>query len=179
MLVGHGPVVDALAALGQAADYAVVTVAEPAAIAGLELDHRASVVVATHADADEDALARVLASDAGHVSLVASRRRAAAIVERLRARGVAPERLGALRAPAGLDIGAETPAEIAVSILAEIIQHGRAEKPAVIVAAPAEAVDPICGMTVDVARARYRTESASGTVYFCCRGCQEAFESRR
>jgi xanthine dehydrogenase accessory factor len=64
-LIGHGPVVEAPANLG-----------------------RAAVVVATHADSDEDALRRVLMSEAGYVSLVASRRRAAAIVERLAGRGV-------------------------------------------------------------------------------------------
>jgi xanthine dehydrogenase accessory factor len=178
VLVGHGPVVEALATLGRAADYSIVTVADGAELDRLDLSRRASVVVATHADADEEALGRVLATDAGYVSLVASRRRTAAIVERLRARGVAPERLGALKAPAGLDIGAETPTEIAVSILAEIIQHGRGDKP-VAAAPPAEAIDPICGMAVDVATARYRSQSAGGPVYFCCRQCQETFERGR
>ncbi len=84
--------------------------------------------MATHGDSDEDALARVLATEAGYVSLVASRRRAAMILERLRERGVPAERLGVLKAPAGLDIGAVTPEEIAVSILAEIIQHHRSQK---------------------------------------------------
>jgi len=177
VIVGHGPVVEALATLGRDADYAVVTLAEGADIEGIELTRRAAVVVATHADADEDVLWRVLGTDAGQVSLVASRRRAAGIVERLRARGMSPERLGTLKAPAGLDIGAETPAEIAVSILAEIIQHGRADKAAP-AAPPAEAVDPICGMTVDVATARYRSDSAGGTVYFCCRQCKDAFDRR-
>ena len=179
VLVGHGPVVEALATLGRAAGYAITTLAGDAASATHDLGHRASVVVATHADEDEDALARVLATAAGHVSLVASRRRAAAIVERLRARGVAPERLGALKAPAGLDIGAVTPEEIAISILAEIIQHHRSEKsvPAERPTVETEAIDPICGMTVDVATARYRSDVAGVAVYFCCRGCLETFES--
>jgi xanthine dehydrogenase accessory factor len=81
------------------------------------------VVVATHADADEGALERVLATPASYVSLVASRRRGAAILDRLRERGVAAEHLARVKAPAGLDIGAVTPTEIAVSILAEIIQR--------------------------------------------------------
>src|SRR5215470_12322605 len=89
VLVGHGPVVETLAVLGRAAGYTVVT-----EIGEHRLGRRASVVVATHADADEDALARVLTTDAGYVSLVASRRRAAAIVERLRQRGLPAERLG-------------------------------------------------------------------------------------
>src|SRR5215831_14504331 len=78
VLVGHGPVVEMLATLGRAAAYSVVT-----EVGDQPLGRRASVVVATHADSDEDALARVLATGAGYISLVASRRRAAAMLEHL------------------------------------------------------------------------------------------------
>jgi len=183
VLLGHGPVVATLATMGRAAGYDVVPLADAAAGARLEalgLGRRASVVVATHADADEDALERVLGTEAGYVSLVASRRRAAGVVERLRRRGVPAERLGRLKAPAGLDLGAVTPAEIAVSILAEIIQHHRGDKPPEAAAGPSaeptEALDPICGMTVAIATARYRSRAAGRTTYFCCRHCQETFE---
>ncbi len=179
VLVGHGPVVDALATLGRAADYAVVVASgRPAELQQLGLTPRASVVVATHADLDEEALALVLTTDAGYVSLVASRRRAAAILERLKERGVPSDRLGRLKAPAGIDIGATEPAEIAVSILAEIIQHRRSGKTEATSADSMEATDPVCGMTVDVASARYRSHVGEQTVYFCCRACKETFDRR-
>jgi xanthine dehydrogenase accessory factor len=184
VLVGHGPVVDTLATLGQAAGYSVVPLRADAAwsgLDGLELGRRASVVVATHADSDEDALERVLRTEAGYVSLVASRRRAASVVERLRQRGVPSERLGRFKAPAGLDLGAVTPAEIAVSILAEIIQHHRGDKladaaPLTAPAEPTEVLDPICGMTVEIATARYHSSAEGRTTYFCCLHCKETFE---
>jgi xanthine dehydrogenase accessory factor len=175
LLVGHGPVIETLATLGRAAGYTVAT----------ELDaqppsRRASVVVATHADADADALARVLATEAGYVSLVASRRRATAILERLRQRGVPADRLGRLKAPAGLDLGAVTPAEIAISILAEIVQHHRGDKvevePPAAVESGGEAIDPICGMSVTIATARHRSQAGGRTTYFCCAHCKETFE---
>jgi xanthine dehydrogenase accessory factor len=177
VLVGHGPVVETLATLGRAAGYTVATDLETQ-----PLGRRASVVVATHADSDEDALARVLATGAGYVSLVASRRRATAILERLRQRGVPAERLGRLKAPAGLDLGAVTPAEIAISILAEIVQHHRGDKvePEPVAAIEAsEAIDPICGMSVTIATARHRSEAGGRTTYFCCARCKETFESRQ
>jgi xanthine dehydrogenase accessory factor len=178
ILVGHGPVIAALARFGADADYAVQTLGadEAAALLGRAgIARHASVVVATHADSDEDALARVLGTDASYVSLVASRRRAAAIVERLREARVSLERLARLKAPAGLDIGAESPHEIAISILAELIQHRRTAKPA----PPPRvetAVDPICGMTVDVATAEYRSERDGRVAYFCCAHCKTTFD---
>ncbi|MGH7339773.1 MAG: XdhC family protein, partial [Candidatus Rokuibacteriota bacterium] len=185
VLVGHGPVIDTLATLGRAADFLVVPLAPDALPVDLQeqrLTGRASVVVATHAESDEDALDRVLRTDAGYVSLVASRRRAAVILERLEQRGVPPERRSRLRAPAGLDIGAVTPEEIAVSILAEIIQHRRSEKTTPSETEPAapaariESKDPICGMIVDGATTRFRSEFSGRAVYFCCRHCKEMFD---
>ena len=184
VLVGHGPVIEALETLGRAAGYALVPLPDASAwgrLDALELGRRASVVVATHADSDEDALERVLRSDAGYVSLVASRKRTTAILGRLSQRGVAAERLGRLKAPAGLDLGAVTPVEIAISILAEIVQHHRGDKtveagPSPATATPTEAIDPICGMPVEIATARHRSDAGGRTTYFCCAGCKETFE---
>jgi xanthine dehydrogenase accessory factor len=183
LLIGHGPVVETLAVLGRAAGYTIQALPADAlseGLSGTDLNPRASVVVATHGELDDEVLARVLAEPVGYVSLVASRKRAAVIVESLRRRGVAPERLERLKAPAGLDIGAVTPEEIAVSILAEMIQHHRSLKPLVEIreqpAAAAEATDPICKMLVTVATARYRTEVSGRTVYFCGLGCKERFD---
>jgi xanthine dehydrogenase accessory factor len=184
VLVGHGPVIDTLAALGRTVDFDVVAAPEGGeALRQLALTPHTSVVVATHGGFDEDALAWALGSDAGYVSLVGSRRRAAAVLESLERRGLPRDRLGALRAPAGLDIGALTPEEVAVSILAEIVQARRSRKeegPAHAGPAPSqtEARDPICGMFVDAATARYRSADAQGTVYFCCAGCKDAFDAR-
>ena len=184
VLVGHGPVIDALETLGRAAGYSLVPLRDASAWARLDtldLGRRASVVVATHADSDEDALARVLRSEAGYVSLVASRKRTTSILGRLSQRGVAADRLGRLKAPAGLDLGAVTPVEIAISILAEIVQHHRSDKTVEAdapsdPATPAEAIDPICGMSVEIAGARYRSDVAGRTTYFCCLHCKETFD---
>ena len=196
VLVGHGPVIETLATLGETAGHAVsvLTGDATAALRGLSLGSTSSVVVATHGDDDEQALTRVLATPAGYVSLVASRKRAGAIVETLRRRGVPAEQLARLKAPAGLDIGAVTPEEIAVSILAEVIQARRhlaaaSLAPGAAAAARAEAStspeapalaeakDPICGMTVEVATARHQSDWAGRSVYFCCRHCKETFDA--
>ena len=95
------------------------------------------------------------------------------MIDHLRGRGVTPDALERVKCPAGLDIGAETPEEIALSILAEIVQRMRATgqgvspEPAA-ESSRAESVDPICSMTVDVARARYSSNHNGTTFYFCC-----------
>ncbi len=186
VLVGHGPVIETLAVLGESTGYEVAVLPGATAgeaLRGLSLGPESSVVVATHGELDEDALTRVLATAAGYVSLVASRKRAASITATLRQRGVPGEHLDRLKAPAGLDIGALTPEEIAVSILAEIIHARRSRKTdhleaaALEPAAAAEARDPICGMTVEVATARHRSDWAGRSVYFCCLRCKDTFDA--
>jgi xanthine dehydrogenase accessory factor len=88
----------------------------PVAEAGLRY-----VVVSTQGRGDEAALLAALAVDVDYVAFVGSRRKAEALKKTLPERGVAPERLTKLKAPAGLDLGAITPDEIAISILAEIV----------------------------------------------------------
>jgi xanthine dehydrogenase accessory factor len=97
----------------------------------------AAVVVASHGRDEEVALERALTAGTPYVGLVASPARGAAVTEELRSRGVPPGQLARLRTPAGLDIGARGPEEIALSILAEIV----AERGRVGTSAPAAATD--------------------------------------
>ena len=86
------------------------------------------VVIATHHKGDYSALRRILHSEAAYIGLVASRHRASLVFERLRGEGFSPERLARVRAPAGLTIGAKTPQEIALSIVAEMVSLRRQGK---------------------------------------------------
>jgi xanthine dehydrogenase accessory factor len=116
VVMGEGPVARALRALARGFDFCL---SESAARPG------AYVVVATQGKGDAQALAQALGAGAAHVAFVGSRRKAAALRDRLAGQGVDAAALAALSAPAGLDIGAETPDEIALSILAEIVQVRR------------------------------------------------------
>lgn len=107
-------------------------------LAGLGLGPRDAVVVATQGRRDREALKAALASGAGYLGMVGSRRKVRALAERLQGE-LPPEaaaRLSELRGPAGLDIGAIEPEEIALSILAELVRHRRrADRSAVAAAA--------------------------------------------
>jgi len=182
IVVGQGPVVETLARLGAAMDFAVTVLGpgSPGELEGQPVTARASIVIATHGTFDEAALEWALRSEASYVSLVASRKRAAGVLETLKARGMPLDRLGRLRAPAGLDIGATAPEEIAVSIVAEIVQARRSLKLGWSGPSPTsesvEAIDPICGMRVDPSTARFRSEVGGRSVSFCCLACKERFD---
>ena len=145
VICGSSPVAVAIADLAKRIGFAV-TVCAPAAeqsafaeverrIEGfaLPVDEPAAryVVVSTQGRGDEAALLAALAADVDYVAFVGSGKKAQALKAALENRGVAAERLAKLKAPAGLDLGAITPDEIAVSILAEIVavRRGRARSP--------------------------------------------------
>jgi xanthine dehydrogenase accessory factor len=97
----------------------------------------------------------------------------------LAARGVTAEQIAKLRAPAGLNIGAATQEEIALSIMAEIVQVRSRRDDVPLPAPPAQpaARDPVCGMSVSPHQARFTTDHDGTTYYFCGAHCKAAFEA--
>jgi xanthine dehydrogenase accessory factor len=212
LVVGSLPVAQALAHLGKAMSYHVVAVdpgegdamahadeilRDPAEIAG-RVTPLTFAVVATHGDFDEPALEAILETSAPYVGLVASRARGEAVLRSLELDGVDATERSRVRFPAGLDIKAKRGDEIAVSILAEIVEARRTieelawDTPSEGEAAPAEpqaaaaegedapsepetAVDPICQMTVQIEGALHTHEHEGQMYYFCCGGCRSRF----
>jgi xanthine dehydrogenase accessory factor len=141
------------------------------------------VVVSTQGQHDEEALENALFSEASYVAFVASKVKTAKILDYLKERGLSSTRLGQLKAPAGLDIHASSPEEIAVSILAEIIQENRSAKEkqkreVELAVDRQEAKDPICGMAVDIGKARHKSEFRGNAFYFCGAGCKLKFDKQ-
>ena len=137
-------------------------------------------VVATMGQWDEDGVRAALALTPDYLGVVASRTRYAQIRELLQHDGVKEAALGAIKNPAGLNIGAERPEEIALSILAEIVRvrNQTPAKPLPVMSAPGpspSAIDPVCGMTVNVGTARHHADWDGRTWYFCAAGCRERF----
>jgi xanthine dehydrogenase accessory factor len=177
-IVGSSPMVDTLRRLAAVLGWDVESTDDPAGLVG-RVGERSYVVVASQGHYDEPALEAALATPAAYIGLVASEKRAAAVRAWLRDRGVADEALARLRAPAGVDLGPTEHHEIAVAILAELVAEKAAGAGAQVVQVemPAQAIDPVCGMTVDPATARFSTVHEGTTVYFCAAGCQAAFEA--
>jgi xanthine dehydrogenase accessory factor len=189
VIVGDSPMARTLASLAGALGWRAELIRGPD-FTPEAAGSRSMIVVATQGHDDEDVLERAVTARPAYLGLVGSRRRGAAVLGYLADRGVPAEQLDRVRVPAGLDLGRTTHQEIAVAILAELVQLRASgalagSSAATESARPAEAEearpaarparDPVCGMTVstDAARpVRYQ-----GTdYYFCCAGCHQAFE---
>jgi len=83
------------------------------------------VVVASRGTFDEEAIEQALDANSTYVALVANKKRGEVVLRGLRMNGIAAEKLASVRVPAGLEIGAGTPEEIALSIMAEIVSERR------------------------------------------------------
>ncbi|MFJ3670592.1 XdhC family protein [Streptomyces sp. NPDC090106] len=130
----------------------------------------AAVVVAAQGHGDAEAVRAALDAGVPYVALVASRRRGTALLAEL---GLDEAEGARVHTPAGLDIGARTAPEVALSILAEVVRTVRAAPPAAPSPAPRTAVDPVCGMTVTVTSGTPRLSTKDGELWFCGPGCRD------
>jgi len=181
LVVGRSPMaltlIDLVRSLGWRGDVVDGPQFDPVAITA-----STSVIVATQGHGDEEVLQSALSADPVLVGLVASRRRGEVVRAYLADRGVPSQRLERLRTPIGLDLGHTTHREIAVAILAELVQLRAAgslapqRRVTLPVLEPHEAIDPVCGMTVQAIAANRPREYRGRTYYFCAPGCAVAFE---
>lgn len=166
---GTGPIADALVALATHLEWAVTGTA-----GGVPASADA-VVVASHGRGEQEVLGAALAAGVPYVGLVASRRRGAAVLAALDGTAGAER----VHTPAGLDIGARHPGEVAVSILAEIIssrpRQPRSRPEPTGGAVATTVVDPVCGMTVVGGGASPYADHAGQRRWFCGSGCRDAF----
>ncbi len=196
VVVGRSPMANTLADLAQALGWRAALIDGPD-FSAANADERSMVVVATQGHGDEEVVEQAVAVRPAYLGLVGSSRRGASVLGYLADRGVPQDQLDRVRVPAGLDLGRTSHREIAVAILAELVQlrasgalgGGRGAKrgagstasagsprSADQRAEPGEAVDPVCGMTVTADSSGHPLEHEGVTYYFCCAGCRREFE---
>jgi xanthine dehydrogenase accessory factor len=211
VIVGRSPMAQTLAALAEALGWRTALI-DSREFSAADAGGHAMVVVATQGHGDEEAMEQAVSADPAYLGLVASQRRGAAVLGYLKDRGVPQDRLDRVKVPVGLNLGRTSHREIAVAILAELVQlraageigggtggadvtsagaagatgahAGHAERAApgagqraAAAPVPAEAVDPVCGMTVEADDSSYPLVHDGVTYYFCRAGCRRAFEA--
>ena len=202
VIVGGSPMTQTLADLARALGWRTKVIAG-ADFSAADADERSMVIVATQGHYDEEAVEQAVLARPAYLGLVGSRRRGAAVLGYLTDRGLPGDQLERVHVPAGLDLGHTTHQEIAVAILAELVQlrasgaltglapgarttaaGGQAAGPAPAAMSgfteaapnPPEATDPVCGMTVPATAASRPLVYSGATYYFCCTGCRREFE---
>jgi xanthine dehydrogenase accessory factor len=177
IIVGASPVAETLAQLGALLDFKVVVADTDFNSIRDQINESSYVVVATMGNHDEEGLLAVIGTRPRYLGLVASRKKSEALFEYIRTTGTTDGEIAGITCPAGIEIGSETLPEIALSVAAEItrIRRTSAEQPRTV----ATAIDPICGMTVDVENAKYSSVVDGETIYFCCLRCKETYDQPR
>jgi xanthine dehydrogenase accessory factor len=168
LVVGETPIAVALAELGAPLGFAVERASGESAAPRAD---DAALVVASHGRGEEPALVAALRLGVPYVGLIASRKRGTAVLASL---DLPDELTARVHTPAGLDIGARTAAEIALSVLAELVAARRAVR-AEPAPEPATAIDPVCGMSVAMVPTSLSAEVDGTTVWFCAAGCRKAY----
>ena len=201
VIFGTSHIAKSLAKVAKAIDYQVDVVMSSAdknvfpevdSIIGIkdldtdQIKSTASIVVCTQGEGDAEALQKALSIGSSYLSFVASRKKAQAIYTEVRALGAKFDQLKKIKTPAGIDIGAKTPEEVAISILAEIIKHYREKKEL----APSKEekteeiilnnddffMNPVCNIPVQKSTAKHVINYKEKDYYFCCDGCKVSFE---
>jgi xanthine dehydrogenase accessory factor len=188
LVAGESPIVGALKAIGPPLGLEMVAGVDRVDGSVSPQPGDLGLIVAAHGRGEIEALRAGLEAGLPYVGLVASPKRGAAVLADLLAEGVPEELVARIDSPAGLDIGARTAAEIALSILTQIVIVRRGggnesdDVPDALsdattgAAAPVMAVDPICGMTVVVMPGTPASSAGGETSYFCCESCKLAFD---
>ena len=179
LIYGRSPVAQALAKLAEALAYGVTLVDDQITSSKIRVTPQTALVIATQGEDDEGALEQALQLQAPYIAFVASKTKWEAVAAFLKTKGISEEKITSIRVPAGLDIGAQTPEEIAVSILAESIQARRKSDQPQMHEIPMietrKEKDPVCGMMVNVP-AKYTSEYKGNKIYFCCAHCKSSFD---
>ena len=201
MIFGTSHIAKSLAKIAKAIDYQVDVVMSTAdknvfpevdSIIGIKdldiskIKSSAYIVVCTQGEGDAEALKKALSIGSSYLSFVASRKKANAIYTEVRGMGATFDQLKTIKTPAGLDIGAKMPDEVAISILAEIIKHYRVatevvpsteeQKGEITIKNEDFYINPVCNIPVQKSTDKHVLEYKEQKVYFCCDGCKVSFE---
>jgi xanthine dehydrogenase accessory factor len=203
MVIGKSAIAKALVKMGKVAGYRITGVAQDAnlqtfdkvdelitqvSLANVKTTAATFIVVATQGEGDEKALTEAVQKDFAYLGFVASKKKFISIKEFLQSSGLDKKKIESIASPAGIDINAKKPEEVAISIMAQIIQIQNSKAAPLTFEkfestkadggkAPVYYINPVCGVPVDINNPKHVVEYKNEKIYFCCDGCKVKFDA--
>jgi xanthine dehydrogenase accessory factor len=203
VVIGKTAIAQSLVKLARAFGYRITGVAQDAnlqtfekvdelitqiSLANVKTTASSFILVATQGEQDENALEEALKKERAYLGFVASKKKMASVADSLAGAGIDKKLIQTIKSPAGIDIKAKSPDEVAISILAEMIQlrnsspqlsaFDRFDEPkAETGTSPKYYVNPVCGIPIDMNNPKHIIDYKGEKVYFCCDGCKVKFEA--
>ena len=148
----------------------------------INIDKNTFIVVATQGEDDEESIRKALETSCNYVGFISSLRKSVKIKEYLLQTELSANRINELKTPVGMDINAKLPEEIAISILAEIVQlfrdpNRKLDQESDTAINDDTYINPVCRVAVSKKDAKHVLEYGAHTVYFCCDGCKVSFDA--
>lgn len=170
-IVGSTPIAEALGALAGPLGFSVATGSPVPDVAGCT-----AVIISSHGRHEHESITAALDAGVNFIGLVASRVRGQAVIDEL---DLSAEQQARIHSPVGLDIGATTAEEIALSVLAAVVKAVRRDHlkpaPAALRELPQTAIDPVCGMTVVIGNDTAHLHANDEDFWFCNPGCRTRY----
>jgi len=148
----------------------------------INIDKNTFIVVSTQGEDDEESIRKALETNCNYVGFISSLRKSVKIKEYLEQTELSANRINELKIPVGMDINAKLPEEIAISILAEIVQlfrdpNRKEDQESDTAINDDTYINPVCRVAVSKKDAKHVLEYGAHTVYFCCDGCKVSFDT--
>jgi xanthine dehydrogenase accessory factor len=148
----------------------------------INIDKNTFIVVSTQGEDDEESIRKALETSCNYVGFISSLRKSVKIKEYLEQTELSANRINELKIPVGMDINAKLPEEIAISILAEIVQlfrdpNRKEDQESDTAINDDTYINPVCRVAVSKKDAKHVLEYGAHTVYFCCDGCKVSFDT--
>ncbi|AWR95734.1 XdhC family protein [Acidianus brierleyi] len=173
ILIGDNPIIYYLENLGQNIGFNIIVINKIIDIDKIKINRNTFAVVATMGEQDHEYIEALLNTNIRYIGVIAGKKRGEDLISFLHNKGYKDDILDRIKVPAGLDINAKSPEEIALSILSEITKISKENK---IEKVEEGEIDVVCGMTVSKSVPYYSTVGEK-TYYFCSKFCKDKFEA--
>jgi len=175
ILVGNNPIIYYIQKLGEILGFVIVKLSSVDELGRIKITKNTFAIIATMGEKDHEFAESFLETEIKYIGIIAGKKRGEDLLSYLRNKGYKEDLLAKIKIPAGIDIGAVSPEEIALSVLAEVIKISKKREMSIKMEEVEEVIDPICGMSVSKSTPFYSTFEGK-VYYFCSKYCKDKFD---